>query len=54
VDGAYNEHRREETCAQNFGLENLKGRDNLKVIGLDGKIIFKWFVKKYNVRVWTE
>jgi hypothetical protein len=30
-----------------FWLENLKGRDHLEDIGLDGKIIFVWILGKY-------
>jgi len=27
-------------------LENLKGRDHSEDLGVDGKIILKWFVRK--------
>jgi hypothetical protein len=29
-----------------FELENLKGRDHLKDLGIDGRIILKWILKK--------
>jgi hypothetical protein len=31
-------------------LENLKGRNHLGHLGLDGKIILKWFVTKQSVK----
>jgi hypothetical protein len=36
-----------------FGGENLRERDYLKDVGIDGRILLKWFLKKYNVRAWT-
>jgi hypothetical protein len=32
-------HVGDEKCVQNFGQKNLKGRDNLKDLEVDGKII---------------
>jgi hypothetical protein len=29
-----------------FGLGNLKGRDHLEDLGVDGKIILKWILGK--------
>jgi hypothetical protein len=34
-------------------LENLKGRDHLEDIGVDGKIIWEWILGKEGGRVWT-
>ena len=31
-------------------LENLKERDNLEDLGLDGSIILKYFLNKYDAR----
>jgi hypothetical protein len=31
-------------------LDNLKGRDQLEVVGIDGRIILDWFVEKYGGR----
>jgi hypothetical protein len=31
-----------------FWSENLKGRDNLEVLGIDEKIILEWILWKYS------
>jgi hypothetical protein len=33
-------------------LENLKGR-GLGELGIDGKIILKWILKKWGMMLWT-
>jgi hypothetical protein len=40
----------DEKRIQNLS-ENLKGRDNLGDLGLDGTIILKWILKKWGARV---
>jgi len=35
-------------------LENPKGRDLLRDIGIDGRITFMRILKIYDVKVWTE
>jgi len=37
----------------NFWSENLNGRDHLKDLGVDGKIILEWILYKYGGEVWT-
>jgi hypothetical protein len=32
---------------------NLREGDHLGYPGIDGKIIFKWIFRKWNVRAWT-
>lgn len=36
-----------------FRQKNLKGIDHLGYMGIDEKIILKWSLKKYSLRVWT-
>jgi hypothetical protein len=36
-----------------FWLENLKGRDCLGDMGIDGKIILEWILGKQGGSVWT-
>ena len=31
----------------------LRGRDNLKDPGIDGRIILRWIFRKWDVRLWT-
>jgi hypothetical protein len=38
IDGACSTHGRHE-CVQNFGSENMKGRDLSKELGVDGRIL---------------
>jgi len=38
----------------NFQSENLKGKDRLGDLGVDGKIILKLILQKYRVKAWTE
>jgi hypothetical protein len=40
MGGAYSTHERDEKFIQNFG-QNLKARDHLEEIDIDGKIILK-------------
>jgi hypothetical protein len=36
-----------------FRFENLKGRDNLEDLAVDGKIILEWILRKNGGRLWT-
>jgi hypothetical protein len=33
--------------------ENLRERDHLEDPGIDGRIIFRWFFRKWDMVVWT-
>jgi hypothetical protein len=46
---ACNVHRGDEKCIQNFSRKGY-----LKDIGVDVRIILKWMLRKYDVRVSSE
>jgi hypothetical protein len=33
--------------------ENLKGRDHSKYLGVDGRIILEWILRKWGGKMWT-
>jgi hypothetical protein len=43
---------REEVCTY-FWWRNLRKRDHLKDISVDGRIIIRWICRKCDVGVWT-
>jgi hypothetical protein len=54
ISGTCGTHRTAEKCIQNFGQENLKGRDHMEDIGIDVKIILEWILWKYDGKLWTD
>jgi len=53
VDEACGTQGRLERCIQGFG-EELKERDHLEDLGLDGRIILKLVFKKWGGEAWTK
>jgi hypothetical protein len=39
-------------CEQ-FASESLKGRNNVEILGIGGRITLRWILKKQGLRVWT-
>jgi hypothetical protein len=46
MGGACGTHGRDEKFIQNFGWKNLKGRDNLEGVGVEGRIIWDGLLGK--------
>jgi hypothetical protein len=42
-------HMGEMKIHTEFWLESLKGKDHLKDLGIDGRIIFKWILGKWGM-----
>jgi len=53
MGGACSLYRGEERRIQGFGLGNLRERDHLEDPGVDGRIILRWILRKWDVEVWT-
>jgi len=43
----------EKVCT-GFGWGNLRERDHLEDLGVNGRKIFRWIFRKWEVRAWTE
>jgi hypothetical protein len=46
-------HGRDEKIVQKFSQKALKGRDHLKDLYINVRIILNWILKKYYVMNWT-
>jgi len=46
MDEACSTDWRCEKCIQNFGMENLTGRDHSENLGVDGRIILELILQK--------
>jgi hypothetical protein len=51
--GAYSMYEGGERHIQGFGRGNLRERDHLEDPGIDGRIIFRWIFRKWDVGAWT-
>ena len=40
-------------CGEEVRWGNLRERDYLEDIGVDGRIILRWIFRKWNVRAWA-
>jgi hypothetical protein len=50
---ACNKHGRDEKCIQNFGRKNLKGREYLEDLDVNGKVILELILGKCAGVWWT-
>ena len=53
MDGECSTYGGEESCMQGFGGGNLREQYHLEDAGVDGRIILRWIVRKWDVMVWT-
>jgi hypothetical protein len=44
----------DEKRVHSFSLQTCKERGHLGDLNIDGRIILKWLIKKYVVRMWTD
>jgi hypothetical protein len=45
-------HGRDKKCTQDWS-ENLKGRDHVEDVRLNGNIIFEWILGKLSGKLWS-
>jgi hypothetical protein len=43
----------QQKCIQAFRWENMRGRDHLEDLGVDGRTILIWIFRYFYVRAWT-
>jgi hypothetical protein len=42
----------EKRCTYRVMVGNLRERDHLEDLGVDGRVILRWIFRKWNVGVW--
>jgi len=52
LDGACGMYGRKERCIQGFSGE-MRERNQLEDLGIDGRIILKWMLRKWGGGLWT-
>jgi hypothetical protein len=53
MSGACSTYGGQKRYIQGFGGGNLRRRDHLEHLSVDGRIILKWIFKKRDRKVWT-
>ena len=53
VGGPCSTYGGDESCVQGFGGETWGEGDHLEDPGVDGRIIFRWIFRKWDVGAWT-
>jgi hypothetical protein len=49
----YNAIQRDKECERNFYPENVKGRNHVRNLNVNGRIKLKWITLKQDVRMWN-
>jgi len=53
MGGACNTYGRREAAYTGFWWGNLRERDHLGNLGVDGRIILRWIFREWDVVTWT-
>jgi hypothetical protein len=49
----WREHDINGNCIQNFSQTSLKEETHVEDIGIDGRVILKWFLDKWGLKMWV-
>jgi hypothetical protein len=53
MGGACSKYGGREEARKGFWWGNLRERDHLEDPGIDGRLILRWILRKWDVGVWT-